>query len=330
MLLREATSGTIVRGTKDGQALVWDATTDQWHPGDVVPGGGVAHVFGDIVDNTDPSNPVVDGVRQVVAGAGVSVTGTATAPVVSALAQQKVLVDASDTTPGYLADKLAAGGNITLSVLNVGGNEQLEIGFLAGLAITSLSTPTTLLEAGVTLATPTFTVAYNELPDSSTLTDNQGNPPQALSTPFTSIVSADSYTKSTYATVTATITATKTGAGTAVRSVNMNWGFRNYYGVAAPGGSTEAFILALSSDPLSTSRTVPNFTEDVTVGNELYYASPTSQGTPLLFDVSTGFQIDMTVVSTTIAVTNAHGVTVNYTLQRSTNSGLGSLTVRVQ
>lgn len=39
----------------------------------------------------------------------------------------KVLVSATDTTPGYLQEKLAAGFNIQLNLLNAGGNEQLEI-----------------------------------------------------------------------------------------------------------------------------------------------------------------------------------------------------------
>ncbi len=39
----------------------------------------------------------------------------------------KVKVDAADSTAGYLAAKLAAGANITLTILNVGGNEQIQI-----------------------------------------------------------------------------------------------------------------------------------------------------------------------------------------------------------
>lgn len=38
-----------------------------------------------------------------------------------------VLVDAADTTPGYLASKLVAGTNITLTTQNVGGNENIKI-----------------------------------------------------------------------------------------------------------------------------------------------------------------------------------------------------------
>lgn len=53
--------------------------------------------------------------------------GGASLPGASATDDHKVLVNASDTTAGYLAAKLAAGANVTLSVLNPGGNESLEI-----------------------------------------------------------------------------------------------------------------------------------------------------------------------------------------------------------
>lgn len=39
----------------------------------------------------------------------------------------KILVDGSDTTPGFLGVKVAQGGNVQLTILNPGGDEQLEI-----------------------------------------------------------------------------------------------------------------------------------------------------------------------------------------------------------
>lgn len=41
-------------------------------------------------------------------------------------------VSSDDTTTGYLSDKIAAGDNITITVLNPGGNEQLEINSTGG------------------------------------------------------------------------------------------------------------------------------------------------------------------------------------------------------
>jgi hypothetical protein len=40
---------------------------------------------------------------------------------------EKVLVDGADTTPGYLGAKLVAGTNVTLTTLNTGSNESIEI-----------------------------------------------------------------------------------------------------------------------------------------------------------------------------------------------------------
>lgn len=47
-------------------------------------------------------------------------------------ASTQILVDASDTTPGFLADKVVAGGGVTLTVLNPGGNESLQIDTVVG------------------------------------------------------------------------------------------------------------------------------------------------------------------------------------------------------
>ncbi len=48
-------------------------------------------------------------------------------PVGATVLDHKVLVDSADTTPGFLMDKIAAGAGIILSILNIGGNEQLRI-----------------------------------------------------------------------------------------------------------------------------------------------------------------------------------------------------------
>jgi len=45
----------------------------------------------------------------------------------SVTASGKILVDASDTLSGYLADKLKAGANIQLVIEDVGGNEKLRV-----------------------------------------------------------------------------------------------------------------------------------------------------------------------------------------------------------
>lgn len=69
-------------------------------------------------------------------------------------ASSNILVDDSDTTPAKLAAKLAAGGGITLTVLNPGGNEQLEISTVVGdpgkVAITTNDTTLDFLSTKLT------------------------------------------------------------------------------------------------------------------------------------------------------------------------------------
>lgn len=43
-----------------------------------------------------------------------------------------IKVDGSDSTPGFLADKVVGGGGITLTILNPGGDEQLQIDTVTG------------------------------------------------------------------------------------------------------------------------------------------------------------------------------------------------------
>jgi hypothetical protein len=199
------------------------------------------------------------------------------------------------------------------------------------LTIESFSTPTTLLEVGQSLVNPTFSASYNQLPDSATLTDNAGNPPIALVSPFTAVTSPHTFTKTTIGqSVTWTDTATKSGAGTAAASVSASWGALNYYGAANdPGVITEAFVESLTTSVLSTSRIISNFTQTVSGEEYLWYCYPTSEGVAILYDNSTGFQIDTTVETTTLVVTNSFGVTVNYTVMRSTFQINSTITVRV-
>lgn len=199
------------------------------------------------------------------------------------------------------------------------------------LAINSFTTSTTLLQIGQSLVSPAFSATYNQTPDSATLTDSEGNAPVAFVSPFTSVVSPHTFTKTTIGqSVTWTDTASKTGAGTATRSVSASWGALNYHGAANdPGTITEAFVEGLSSSVLSTSRVISNFSQTMSGAEYLWYCYPTSEGSATLYDNTTGFQIDMIVETTTLSVTNSFGVTVNYTVMRSTFQLNSTIVVRV-
>jgi len=58
--------------------------------------------------------------------------GAVVGPIPNLQANGQVLVDNSDTTFGFLAEKLAAGAGVTLTVLNPGANEQLQVNAAGG------------------------------------------------------------------------------------------------------------------------------------------------------------------------------------------------------
>jgi hypothetical protein len=71
-----------------GVQSVTGTGVDDTDPANPVITAGVASVSGTAVDDTDPANPVIDvsGVQEITAGTGVTVTGTATHPIISATA----------------------------------------------------------------------------------------------------------------------------------------------------------------------------------------------------------------------------------------------------
>lgn len=85
----------------------------------------------------------------------------------------RVAVSDNDSTPGFLADKLAAGSGVTLTVLNDGANEQVEIGWDGGAAGQPMGRihfrPTDFVGDGgtSTISSGTSTVAVRNLPQVS-------------------------------------------------------------------------------------------------------------------------------------------------------------------
>ncbi len=82
------------------------------------------------------------------------------APLGPGIGDHKVMVDGADTTPAYLYAKLTAGTGITLTVLNVGGNETIQIDASAAVGITSINLDTTAAQTLTTSTTGTdFTIS---------------------------------------------------------------------------------------------------------------------------------------------------------------------------
>jgi len=191
--------------------------------------------------------------------------------------------------------------------------------------INSFGGPAGVLEVGQTLTNPAFTATYSQAPSSASVVDNAGNPVLDVSLTPTAFTYLHGYTRTgNNSGVTWTLSAAL-GLENGTRSVSTTWRPRLYYGVGVAGGSDETFIKALAGQTLSASRNI-TFTVSPGSGQYIYYAAPTSYGTPTFF-VGT-FEGGFNFIGT-VAVTNAHGVTQNYDLWRSANANLGTTTVQV-
>ena len=185
----------------------------------------------------------------------------------------------------------------------------------------------TTLEVGASAVNPALTASYTGgPPTSASVSDSDGNPATTLSSPFTDATIARTYTKTANnASVTWTLSAVK-GSLTRTATTSTAWRPRVYYGVGVDGLSTETAIEALASSALASSR-ARSFTVAPGSGEHIYYAFPASYG-EAVFTVG-GFEGGFELVSDSISVTNANGVTQNYRLYKSTNPNLGSTTVVV-
>lgn len=184
------------------------------------------------------------------------------------------------------------------------------------------------LEVGQSVVNPAFTASYAGGPaTAATITDNDGNPALTLSSPFTAGTMPNTYSKTANnASVTFTLSANK-GALVDTAQASYAWRPRGFYGVSSnASGNNEAFIEALASSQLQSARNA-SLSVNAGPGEYIYYAYPTAYGAAT-FTVG-GFEGGFNLVSTTISVTNAFGVTQNYTLYRSTNPSLGSTNVVV-
>lgn len=168
----------------------------------------------------------------------------------------------------------------------------------------------TTVEVGATITSQSLSVSYTGTPNAPvTLTDTEGSPVTNLTTPFTSVVSPLVIAKTANnSTVTYTIHANSKTATTTTA-----WRPRVYYGSAVPGAHDEAFIEALASSALASSRN-RTIAVSATAGQRAYYAIPSSYGTPV-FTIG-GFVTTHTLMAT-VNVTNTNGVTQSYDLWAS-------------
>ncbi len=88
----------------------------------------------------------------------------------------------------------------------------------------------------------------------------------------------------------------------------------------------EAEVEALASSGLQSSR-ARTITVTAGVGEYIWYAYPASYGAAT-FTIA-GFEGGFDLITSTLSITNANGVTQNYRLYRSTNPSLGLTTIVV-
>lgn len=196
---------------------------------------------------------------------------------------------------------------------------------ITSFALTSAS----LVLVGATVSNPTFTAAYNEAATAITLNDSTGDSsPVAL--PGNAFASPNSFTNIAYGAVESfSITATgPAGTGSATSgNVSIFWGQNVYFGSAVdPGGAgyTAAFIQALGS----TLKLGPqgSYGYNAGAGQSAFWAARSAFGLTVANFTVNGFPFACSRVAANVPIT-VNGVTENFDLFRSDNTGLGAFTL---
>lgn len=236
-----------------------------------------------------------------------------------------VKVDVSDTTADFLSAKLVVDATLSKTILNPGGNEQIQIGLFVAFAITGFGlTGTNLLLVGASDVSPGFAASYNQLATAVSLTDTEGNN-DVIALPGTAFVSPHTFTKNVFGqSVTFTVHASNAN-GAATASVSVSWGQNVFFGSAVdPGVYNTAFLNTLTASL----RLAPNgnYNYNASALQSCFWAARAGFGlTPANFTVG-GFPFACSKVAT-FNYTNANSIVESYDLFRSDNIGLGAFTL---
>lgn len=201
----------------------------------------------------------------------------------------------------------------------------------ADFAIQSFAPTVSVVEIGASVATPAFTAAYTPVtPQEVLLDDDEGSAQKDVSGTPTSFTSDETFQKTAINdAVQFTISVREIAAPPSTQlqaNASINWRPRTFWGVDVDGLSTEADIEGLANSQLDNNRNT-SFTLNPGAGEHIYYAFPSSFGTPT-FEVN-GFPGGFVLEAGAVAVTNGFGVTENYDLWKSVNANLGNTTVTV-
>ena len=163
-----------------------------------------------------------------------------------------------------------------------------------------------LVEDGATVTNPAFTASYTSSPTSVTIHDTQNATPATVALPATSFTRTGSYAFSGLGTSkTFTLTASN-GTTTVTDTAAYTTGQRVYYGAATPGTHNAAFVQALASSVVTTTR-ARTVTYTLTVGQRPYYFVPSGMSAPTA--VIGGFTYTWTDLGA-ITVPNPQGASI--------------------
>lgn len=217
-----------------------------------------------------------------------------------------------------------------------------------------ISPGSVVVEFGFTVANPSFTGTHSAVAmTSASINDITPNGPISVTTTTPVIMPyngsgplpSTSYSSPTTVNQTHTWTYTAVNANGTSKSATSTytWEPRVYFGVAVPGTYNAAFITGLGTSTScnvasSTQPLAPSFPRTIAFGagggtKSLYYAFPTSYGTPVSFkDTVTGFAVPFSKVASAVSITGpCAGVTaVTYDLWGSDNLLVNAVTVQVQ
>lgn len=221
-------------------------------------------------------------------------------------------------------------GNDGYAIIEVGSvaafRPILEAYVVPAFAINSFAASTSVVETGASVVTPSFVASYNRTPDVATLDDDEGSPQKDVSGTPTAFSSDGTFAKTANNDSVLFTLGADEGVDSDSANASIAWRPRAYWGIGVDGLSTEADIEALANNALDNNRQ-RTFTVTAGAGEHIYYAYPTSYGAATFF--VGGFEGGFDLVSDSISVTNANGVTQNYRLYKSTNPNLGTTTVQV-
>ena len=188
----------------------------------------------------------------------------------------------------------------------------------------SLSASPNTYEKGVVLTSQAVSWSYNKSVQAQSITGVGVVSPTLLLSDRAKVLTLSNVSTNTVITLTADDVL---GDDYPQKSTSVTLRFLNrlYYGKALVGTINSAFVLALSTQPLSSTRQV-NF--NITTGeNEfIWFCCPVAYGTPSF--KTNGFNGGLTLEAT-ITLVNASGYSESYNVYKSDNHNLGLTSVEV-